>query len=661
MPAVDSPPRHRGQLGRRGRWWSAAILLGWVLLATIGLTSARQTADFPVQIAALVSNLEAVRADELIALHIGDSQHQTVLYCAPRKAEGAPAETGVASLDEACDSATGQSASVVAVSTGSLSATPRTLILRGIDLARSVREGEPAVPLVPAQPPIEPQEEDLHRAEVWGLVFTVIALILGYRSIAAAAMAFALGGLAVAVTWGALSLLSHVMSVPLVVASISALLALALGTDLAMQTYLGKGGLRRGGTASASACLGVTAVFLPLSLFPPDGMKALAVGAALASAIVFAGSVTLLPALSAFIAQRVERLPGEERQKPGVVDTLVRGSLSRPELTAGLTLAVMLPMSLLGFYELRSPHSVIATASDAAVPTIRTELAAEIERVTKGTIEFVVRAPAGAAADAYVDRLVMVIAGRAEFAAPIFVQHSSDGGLTVVTGFIVEKGAAQAFGIAEEVRAQAAPLAGSTSIGGPIMLGAQVDQILGELSIWGALAAAALATLVLAAGFRAPVMVVTMMAGAIIAALAALGILGWVTERGVRAGPFRIDAQQGLDPWAPLIVTCIVIATSTSYISLVLAQQRSQVGSSLSRQFAASLQAAPQLTTTAAVSIIGIGTGFTASGVSSLQQAGAGLAIALAIQATIVRCLLTPALLTLVDRSREARSKKMLA
>jgi len=272
--------------------------------------------------------------------------------------------------------------------------------------------------------------------------------------------------------------------------------------------------------------------------------------------------------------------------------------------------------------------------------------------MTKGTVEFVVDVPWSPSADIYVSSLVATIAAHPEFSAPIFVQWSSDNQIAVVTAFATESSSARALQSAQAVvRAESSGAYERTFIGGPVMLGAQVDAILSAWSVWGVIGALCLAMVILTIGFRAPVMVAIMMLGTGISALAALGILAELVNRGISVGPFQIDAQSGLDPWAPLIVSCVVIATSTGYVSLVLGQQRKTEGSdSYSEAFARALSNAPQLTTAAAVSMIAIGLGFMTSGVSSLQQAGTGLAIALAIQATLVRAVLTPSMLELIAR-----------
>ena len=646
------------------RWLAFFVLLGWLVVAMGSLWIVSMSGDFPTNIRALVSNLDAVHSDKLIAAHFGAGQNQTTLYCTSpgttQRAADVVQNTGLISLDEICStsaSTTGAAETIRAVSSGYLSTTPRTLLLEGIDLAQSVKkpDGTLAQAGAPPEPRTKPRASDLRQAELWSLTLTVLALLLCLRSIPAALMTFAFGSAIVAVTWGILALVSVSITIPFVIVSIASLLALALGADLASQAYIARmtsGHIAR--TTALVACTGVATAFLPLLLFPPNGLRALSFGAFVASSVALIGAFSLLPAAFALVGNGAFRSLPRESRGGSPVPYAIQFSRRRPLLVAVIALALLAPLSISGFKQLQSPQSVLPAPVLTPTTNVSSQFAGDVERMTKGTVEFVVDVPWSPSTDMYVSSLVATIAAHPEFSAPVFVQWSSDNQIAVVTAFATESSSSSAFQSAQAVvRAESSGAYERTFIGGPVMLGAQVDAILRAWSIWGAIGALCFAMIVLTIGFRAPVMVAIMMLGAGISALAALGILSELVDRGISVGPFQIDAQSGLDPWAPLIVSCVVIATSTSYVSLVLGQQRETVcADNYSEAFARALSKAPQLTTAAAVSMIAIGLGFTTSGASSLQQAGAGLAIALAIQATLVRAVLTPSMLELIARLR---------
>jgi trehalose monomycolate/heme transporter len=648
----------------RTAWgWLAA----WIVATAGSVALALSTTAFPTDLLTLVSNLEAVRAERLVARHFLGEQNATVLYCVRDEAEDADAELAaeddVLSLSQACTvngATSGKSVAsgVRTESTGFLSATPRTLILRGIDLARA-QSTDPNQPASVQTLPVEDQlTDDLRRAELWSLVLTAAALLLTYRSLPAAFAAFSFGAVVVAVTWGGLRLASDAITVPFVVASIASLLALALGADLASLAYTAwRGGGKPTASTAAIACIGVAAVFVPLAVFPPSGLRAVAIGAAISAAVAFTGARTLIPAVTALLTRfgpSGRHEPGAGRIAfPGLVALAVRASSRLPVVAAPLAALLLLPLCVAGFAELSNPRSTLPVDPAAPFSTVRTALASDTERVVRGTIEFVIDAPKSLVTEAAIDSLLDEIARRPDFSAPVFVQWSSDEQLAVVTAFVTREDAVDAFRTAEEARDATPQLEDSTVIGGPVMLGAQVDDILQSWSLWGALGAAMMSFLVLTLGFRARLIPGAMVTGAAISALAALGAVSWAVEHGVAVGPFRVDPQEDMDPWAPLLVTCIVIAASTSYASLIIRQYRlrgSGDGIRTGAAFNRALAENPQLTSAAAVSMIAVGLGFTASGVPSLQQAGAGLAAALAIEASIVRAVLIPAALTLLDR-----------
>ena len=57
------------------------MLIVWLAAAAAGLLLARGGDRFQTDVAALVANLEAARADRLVAAHFGGGENETLLYC----------------------------------------------------------------------------------------------------------------------------------------------------------------------------------------------------------------------------------------------------------------------------------------------------------------------------------------------------------------------------------------------------------------------------------------------------------------------------------------------------------------------------------------------------------------------------------------------------
>ena len=633
---------------------AAFVVLVWLLAAAGGFATAHSGRPFSNDLSALVANLEAARAADLLDRHFGAGDHETELYCVRDSTAATSATAGQNGLllDDACRPSPGTDG-VRQVDSGYLSATPRTLLLRGIDLARSVQPANLTV-TTPATPSHHELERDLRRAELWSLLFTAVALLLCYRSVPVALLALASGGMIVSVTVGILTVVAGHTLVPFVAVSVASLIALALGADLASLTAVnGPGAGHTNHRSAIVGCCGVAASFGVFALFPPAGLRALALVTLIASLVALIGAWTLIPALfrlwSAVPRQRKAFQPPQR----SLLRLSIRGSRRLPWVTAiGALLLLMLP-AVAGFGVLRDPGSTLPPDLFGDRGTVRLQLANDTEHLLRGTVEWVIDAPRGDSSDAAISLLLHAVGQEPAFSAPVFVQWSADDQIAVVTAFAPDGEASTALAAARRAQTAADEAEVPISIGGPVMLGAQVDAILQGWSLWGAAAAAAIALLVVIAGFGTPLLSLVLIGGAALSALAGLGLLTWLSDRGVKAGPFQLTASAQLDPWTPLIVTCLVIAISTSYAGLVLGQRRRHRGTD-DEGFSAALADAPQLTSAASLSIIAIGIGFTASGIPAVQQVGAGLALALAIESTLVRGVLTPALLRIFSQGPPA-------
>lgn len=628
----------------RGR---ALVLAIWLAAVLAGLALTQTDHRFRIGFGSLVSNLEAARADRLVAAHFGAGEHETLLYCV----RGVPLSNPVGGergfqLDDTCEADVPLAGDdpVRQVDAGFLSATPRTLLLQGIDLARSIGADEQPASQPPSGRSAGALARDLRRAELWSLVFTAVALLLCYRSLPIALLALTAGGAIVAVTVGLLTLLARYTAIPFIAVSVASLLALALGADLASLTALtGHGGRGRPHRSAIAGCGGVGLVFGVFALLPAAGLRAMGMVAIIAAAVAFVGSWTLIPALHGAIRRIAPARATSGRQR-GLIGRFARGSSAHPLLALALAALLLAVPAVAGVGLLRDPGTTLPLEESVAPETVRAQLAVDTQRLLTGTVEFVVDAPRGPETEQAVQRLLAALQGERVFAAPVFVQWSADGAIGVVTAFAPKGDATDALAAAR--RAERAAGGVTIAIGGPVMRGAQVDAILRTWSLRAGLGAAALALLVAVAVFGAPVLAAVLWSCSLLAGFAGLGVLRRVIDHGWALGPFRLTAQPALDPWTPLLLISLVIAISTSYVALMLGQRRAGArDESHGAAFVRVMTESPQLTSAASLSMIAIGFGFTATGVPGVQQVGVGLALALGLEATVIRGVVAPALL----------------
>ena len=126
---------------------------------------------------------------------------------------------------------------------------------------------------------------------------------------------------------------------------------------------------------------------------------------------------------------------------------------------------------------------------------------------------------------------------------------------------------------------------------------------------------------------------------------AAYGIMVLVFQKGYGADLFGFTEVPTIEAWLPLFLFCVLFGLSMDYQVFLLSRIREQYDrtGNNTEAVAQGLQKTARLITGAAAIMVAVFLGFSLGRLSSLQQMGFGLAVAIAIDATIVRSILVPA------------------
>ena len=133
---------------------------------------------------------------------------------------------------------------------------------------------------------------------------------------------------------------------------------------------------------------------------------------------------------------------------------------------------------------------------------------------------------------------------------------------------------------------------------------------------------------------------------------ATFGALVWVFQDGHLAGVLDFDPPGSLDFVMPVIVFVFGFGLSMDYEVFLLSRIREvweETGDN-DRAVAVGLQRSGRIITSAALLIVIVFAGFAAGEIVPLKQLGLGLALAVVIDATVVRSLLVPATMKLLGR-----------
>jgi putative drug exporter of the RND superfamily len=167
-------------------------------------------------------------------------------------------------------------------------------------------------------------ESDLRRAEILAFPFAIIALLLVFRTVVAAILPATVGGAAVVVTLAMIFGLGHVTALSIFVLNITTLFGLGLGVDYSLfmvsrfREELVRGRSTEEAVAITIATAGRAVTFsgltvsiglLGLVLFPVNMLRSVGLGGVLVVTMAVLAAITLLPAVMSILGTRVNAFP----------------------------------------------------------------------------------------------------------------------------------------------------------------------------------------------------------------------------------------------------------------------------------------------------------------------------------------------------------------
>jgi RND superfamily putative drug exporter len=357
-----------------------------------------------------------------------------------------------------------------------------------------------------------------------------------------------------------------------------------------------------------------------------------------------ASAVTLLPATLAAVGRRIKPLPATPDVE-GRFYRLARRVQNRPVVVGG---AVAIVLVLLGIPFLSARFE---TGDARSLPRSSEARATALTLADRfpahGTDPVTVIAsidPTDPAATAWLTDLAATpgVAGAV-------IRPGTPTGMTVVD--FVPTGTSQgpaATALVDRIRGDRPAF--DIQVGGPAAELADVKSKLGSrLPI--AAAVVALATLLLLFLMTGSVVIpVKALVMSVLSLGASFGALKLVFQDGHLSGLLGFDSVGALDLWMPVLVLIFAFGLSMDYCVFLLSRIKEvhdQTGDN-DTAVAVGLQRSGRIITSAAALIVVVFTGFALGEVLAVKQLGVGLAIAVVIDATLVRMLLVPAVMTVL-------------
>ena len=514
----------------------------------------------------------------------------------------------------------------------------------------------------------ETNEEALHLAELVSGVPTIILLLIAFGSAIAAGIPLLLAVAGIAVGFASLHLLGLQMPLSVWAMNFSMMIGLAVGIDYSLfivsryREERAEGADAMDGITNALATAGkavflsaLTVVFSLAAVFvvPVMVFRAMALGMILSVIAVAFAALTLLPAVLVAMGDRALRT----RRNPhphGTEDPdlaaegrwarMTAASLARPvrTLVIGTTVLAALAAPAIGM-RLGMPGARVVdegrTSRDGyetMVAAFGPGAAAPVFIVTPAEQADLVVATA-AAIDGVVDaRIVSEPAASGRLVVRVIGSSAVDDEATsdLVAGL-------------RDAVGDAVPAA---AVGGPASQNHDLTEVLtgkAPLAIGIILVVAFVLLLVV---FRSLVIAAFSIAMNLLVVGAAFGFATLVFQHGIGAGLIGIDHQGFVDAWAPLFFFALLFGLSMDYQLFLLAAIRERyeaTGSTLTAVQEGIARTGRPITNAALIMIV-VFVAFGVTGPIPPTELGITLAVAVALDATVVRVLVVPATMALL-------------
>jgi RND superfamily putative drug exporter len=527
-------------------------------------------------------------------------------------------------------------------------------------------------------------ENDLGKAGLLSLPVTLLILVVAFGALVAAGIPLLLALTAVFATFGLIAIPSQVFPVAMQAPALVLLVGLAVGVDYSM-FYLKREREERAAGRSEQAALeaaaatsgrsvlisGLTVIVAMAGMFLTGDSTFNSLGAAAITVVAIAvlGSLTVLPALLSKLGDRVDRgrVPlvgrvgrsgGEGRIWGAIIDRVLRRPLLSTILAGGLLLALAAPalqirmampgpdtypqsLPVIQAYERMQeafpgsalPANVVVEAPNVEAPAVKAAIDQLRQRaLASGRMYEPITVDVNR--DATVANVSIPIAGKT-------TDRESDAALGLLRDEIVPQTVGRLPNAETGVTGLAAQWKDST------------DELKSNLAPVIAFVLLFAFGLLLVA-FRSLVVAVKAMLLNLLSVAAAYGVLVLVFQHGIGKGLLGFNSTAGISPEVPLLLFVILFGLSMDYHVLVLGRIRELYdrGQTMDDAISNGIKRTAGVVTSAAVVMVFVFSIFAALSMLFFKQFGVGLAVAILIDATIVRAVLLPATMKLLgDRN----------
>ena len=521
-------------------------------------------------------------------------------------------------------------------------------------------------------------------SELIGIIAAAIILTFTFGTVVAMLVPIITAIFGLLSTLAIIRLLEHAVTVPTVAPTLATMIGLGVGIDYAlfivtrhlrgqedgldMDESIARAAATSGGAVFFAGCT-VTIALVSLAVAGIPLVTTMGLMAAIAVVVAVLAALTLLPAVLAILGSRINSLrvrhpPTGEDVHHGMWATLARDIAKQPVVAGLVALAILIPLTI-PLLSLTLGQQDTAALSKSTTARQAYDLMSEnFGPGSNGPLIIAISlgSPAQPSSSPATDPRL----------ATLQKDVSSTAGVAAVTPIQVDKAGTSAFfnaiskhGPAEDettnlvnnLRENVIPKAEKgtnmrADVGGTT---AAYDDLASKISSklpLQIIVVIALSFLLLTLAFRTVVIPIQAAVMNILSIGAAYGVLTAVFQYGWLSNLIGLSGPVPIVSYVPLFMFAILFGLSMDYEVFLVSQIEEHVnlGEDNKSSVVSGLVTSARVITAAAAIMVFVFGSFVLNGDPTIKQFGVGLAVAVILDATVVRCLLVPAVMVLMGK-----------
>jgi len=523
-------------------------------------------------------------------------------------------------------------------------------------------------------------EETLQRGEMIGIGIAVLVLIVVFGALVAAGLPLILAVVSILTTLGVTAIVGQVIDLSFFITNMIFMIGLAVGIDYVLfivaryreEREAGRDkidAITRTGETSSKAILfsGLTVVtaLMGLLIVPDSLFFSLGMGAILVVLVSLVMTMTLLPAVLSLLGDRVNkgRLPligysrGDADHRSSVWTKVAHAVMRRPVISAATSAGLLLVLaSFILTIDLGSSGVSTLPADQPSVEAY-TYFKSSFEGGDIEPAKIVIDAGdvTSDEVQAAVDGLLADIEADGTFGAPTIETAPGNDLLVIDAPVLVDAQSTQAMDAVSRLRNEYIPAhfaEDTVYVGGSTAQTKDFTGLMVEYMplVFGGVLSISFVLLLLA--FRSLVIPAKAIVMNLLSVLASYGLMTLVFQHGVGADLLGFKQVDRIDNWIPLMLFAILFGLSMDYHIFLLSRIKERYDETADNlgSVAHGLRSTASIITGAALIMVGVFGGFALGDLANFQQMGFGLAVAVVLDATIVRTVLVPSSMVLLGK-----------